>query len=163
MMIIKHFLRLHLYKFTESRQQPSGVGAVIVSLFQKWKGYRIGPEPYSCCVSEPEFKPKQSCLPQRVYSYPHALQTVTMKKDGERDGPEVEASGELLVYHISSLSNELRTLPPESLSETSQDQPWKTAAHSVWPTKRGFYPWEETILRLTCISVPETSPLAFQT
>lgn len=107
MMIIKHFLRLHLYKFTESHQQPSGVGAVIMSLFQKWKGYRIGPEPYSCCVSEPEFKPKQSCLPQWVYSYPHALQTVMMKKDGERDGPEVEASGELLVYHISSLSNEL--------------------------------------------------------
>lgn len=75
----------------------------------------------------------------------------------------MEASEEFLVYHLSSLSNELRTLPPESSAETSQDQPWKTAAHSVWPTKRGFYPWEETILRLTCISVPETSPLAFQT
>lgn len=75
----------------------------------------------------------------------------------------MEASGELLVYNISSLSNELRTLPPESSAETSQNQPWKTAAHSVWPTKWGFYPWEEIILRLTCISVPETSLLAFQT
>lgn len=71
-----HFLRLHLSKFTESRQQPSGVGAVIMSLFQKWKGYRIGSGP---CSSEPESKPKQSCLPQLLYSYPHALHTVTLK------------------------------------------------------------------------------------
>lgn len=75
MMIIKHFLRLHLYKFRVP-STPLGCGCCYHVSVSELERLQVGQSLLAVVCQNPEFKPKQSCLPPAGILLSYALQTV---------------------------------------------------------------------------------------